>query len=206
MWLRNFYNILTTAMLSDDVTASTTQPTEYNRPIMCHKPDGSWSQISFNNASDINDRYGATIFSALSPGKCRCGLGTGYNPSLQSGDTGFIIVLGTGTTPVNYDDYRIETPITSGISLVSTAGTLTNQTTIDNVTHHVTSTRSFTVNNSSASPITINEFAIYASYGVSVLTCCVYREVLTTPVTLNPSESCIVSFSRDAEVYNYTPY
>ena len=206
MWLRNYYNILTAAILADDTNSSTTPPTDYSVPIMLHCPDDVYRQVYFNTPSGINDRYGSAIFSALSPGKCNVGLANSSDPQLPASYVGAMLAFGTGTTPETYEDYRIETPISSGLTLVSAGGSLTNATAINNVTHHVTSKRSFTVTNSSASPITITEFAIYVSRGSSATTVCVYREVLTTPVTLNPSESLVVEFQRDGEIYNYTPY
>lgn len=210
MWLRNYYNLLTAAVLADDTTSSTTQPTEYSRPIMIRKPNGNWN--SCNGASrPINTISSETASKAalLSVGKSNTVLITSNSQSLSYSSNGvtFGIGLGSGSTAATYDDYNLETLITSGLTLVAASGTLISQTEVDSA-HHVKSQRNYTINNSSSSSITISEFGIYLPYEVSSSPsiCLAYREVLDSPVTLAPSESFIVSFSRDAEVYNYTPY
>lgn len=210
MWLRNYYNLLTAAILADDTSSSTTQPTEYSRPIMIRRPSGSWN--SCNGASKflntISSESGAKV-ALLTIGKSNATLFTSTSQQVSYSSIGvaFVIGIGSGSTPVTYDDYNLETPITSGITLVSASGTLISQTDVDSA-HHVKSQRNYTINNSSSSNITISEFGIYLPYEVSSspAVCLAYREVLDSPVTLAPSESFIISFSRDAEVYNYTPY
>lgn len=206
MWTRNYYNILTALFLSDDTLSSSSAPSEYAAPIMVRLPNGNYTNVYYNTPSGINSRYGASVFSAISPGKCGAGLATTNNPGLGASDISFMIALGTGSTPATYDDYKIETVISSGLTLVSSSGSLNTSSQVDGDTHHVSSKRSFTINNSSGSNKTISEIALYTAYGNSNSTVCVYREVLDTPVTLGPSESIVVSFNRDAEIYNYTPY
>lgn len=205
MWLRNYYNMLTAFFLADDTLTSSTQPTDYDPPIMIHGTNNTWvaansraltySLNSTNYMSYIRNFVAGNFF-----GKELCE----YS---RTPSTGFGIFFGSGSTPATYEDYNLDTAITSGLSIVSQNGTLSQPTSYDNVTHHISSKRSFTVNNTSASPITINEFGIFVNAGVGTNDyAMIYREVLATPITLNPSESAIVSFERDAEVYNYTPY
>ena len=210
MWLRNYYNLLTAAILADDTASSTTQPTEYSRPIMIRRPSGTWS--SCNGASKpvttISTDTAAKV-ALLTIGKANAVLVTSTSQTLiySSSAVTFGIGVGSGSTAVTYDDYNLETPITSGITLVAASGTLISQTEVDSA-HHVKSQRNYTINNSSNSNITISEFGIYLPFNdaSNPSICLAYREVLDSPVTLAPSESFIISFSRDAEVYNYTPY
>lgn len=212
MWLRNYYNMLTAILLCDDTLSSTTQPTDYDPPIMIRRASGSWADA---NGADLGSspsgqyvtKYFIPPFDKAGGWSGGVGLVTSSVPSSLLGSNGAVgLAFGAGTTPATYDDYVLENPITSGLTLVSASGTLTQPTSYDSVTHHISSTRSFTVNNSSASPITISEFGIYAPYTDNASCCLIYRDVLATPITLNPSESCIISLTRDAEVYNYTPY
>lgn len=205
MWLRNYYNMLTAFFLADDTLTSNTQPTDYDPPIMLHLRSGSWKAANSHSLTyDISSSSYMSLIRNFVSGNFFGKEMANYG---NSANRGFAIQFGTGTTAATYEDYTLETPITSGLSIVSNYGTLTQPTSYDNVTHHISSKHSYTINNTSASPITINEFGIYVdaaeSVGESIL---IYRDVLTTPITLNPSESAIVSFERDAEVYNYTPY
>lgn len=207
MWLRNFYNILTAAFLADDDLSSTATPTDYTPPIKLRLPDGSYTSTNISASGSNNDTNGAGI-NGLLAGKARMTLGTSYTPS---GVTyhGTCIVLGSGTTPVTYDDYRVETPL-SGLTLVSGGGTATTPSTLDG--NKIKSERSYTITNSSASDKTITEVALYTAYNDNVAltspgsTVCIYREVLEEPVTLHQSESIVIGFKREATIYNYTPY
>ncbi len=209
MWLRNYYNMLTTVFLGDDSTTSSSTPTDYDPPIRVQLPNGTYRDLtSEKQQTGVNSNasiYGT--FAKMSPitiGKSPCALVTNMTSSLNINGI-FGLCLGSGSTPVTYDDYTMDTLITSGLSLVNVNGTLTQSSRYDPVTHKYSSVRSFTINNTSASPITISEFGITARYDYSYAAL-IYREVLATPVTLNPAESVIIEFTHDAEVYNYTPY
>ena len=204
MWLRNYYNMLTALFLADDTLSSSTQPTDYTPPIMVHRVNDTWVQansrrVQYDLDSTSYISYIRQWVGGLYFGKEACTYGT-YPQK------GFSIQCGSGTTPATYDDYKLETPITSGLSVVSAQGTLAQATQYDNVTHHVSSKRSFTINNTSANSITVSEIGIFVDAASSSGDgACIYRDVFT-PITLAPGESAIVSFERDAEVYNYTPY
>lgn len=207
MWLRNYYNMLTALMLADDAMTSSTQPTDYDPPIMVRRPNGVWadaqgSHILSQNTSSSLGSYFPIPF--VKGGQySTAGYASSATPSNIYGAMSF--QCGSGTTPATYDDYVLETPITSGLSLVNSQGTLTQATTYNNVSHHISSKRSYTINNTSASSITISEFGIYAQATSNTVPVLIYRDVFT-PITLAPGESAIVSVERDSEVYNYTPY
>ena len=207
MWLRNFYNMLTAAFLADDDLTSTATPSDYTPPIKLRLPGGTYTSTNISASGNTNDTNGAGI-NGLLAGKARMTLSNSYSPNGVNYH-GTCIVLGSGTTPVTYDDYRIETPL-SGLTLVNGGGTATTPTTLEG--NKIKSERSYTITNSSAEDKTVAEVALYTSYndntalttpGAGV---CIYREVLAEPVTLHPSESIIIGFKREATIYNYTPY
>lgn len=210
MWLRNYYNCLTGALLTDDTLTSSTPPTDYNPPIMAKNTSAQsfspyYQFLSNAISSSTYSEYGYAL-AILYIGKERCKYGTAdiTNP--------VGIWCGTGTTPVTYEDYTLESPINSGLTIVSNSGTLRQQTQYNSSNNHYSTKRSFTINNSSTSNITISEIGIsvcvpyQSTYAISYYGVLVYREVLDTPITLAPSESIVVTFEKDAEIYNYTPY
>ena len=90
------------------------------------------------------------------------------------------IAFGSGTTPPQKTDYKLENYIASGLTY---SGNNTNQT--DRVVNWVQ-----TVQNTSTEQITITEVGLFSkytssqSYAVTLLT----RTVLDTPVVLQPNE------------------
>ena len=205
MWLRNYYNMLTALFLSDDTLTSSSQPSDYDPPIMYHMLNGAWRDARYQASASNMSNYRSVV--GLFAGKMSAQLIT----STSGNSAKFGICLGKGTTAATYDDYALESIIASGLTLVTEAGTLKQATTYDSSSHHISSERSFTVNNSSSDVITINEIGLtfscgYASTNASDFHALMFREVLEAPVLLNPSESIIVSFTRDGEVFNYTPY
>ena len=203
IWTRNYYNWLTGLALSDTPDSSSSQPTTYDPPIMLHASSGSWVKVNNSDFCPIENyniarRYGYTFAQPFLVGKTTCGYGT--SPDFTT--VGMCVQFGTGTATATYEDYVLNSPITSGLSIVSASGLLTQKTILDGT--HLKTTRDFTVSNTSASPITLNEFGVFLSDGSKLYL--VYREVFDMPIVLNPSENVVISFNRDAEIYNYTPY
>lgn len=95
------------------------------------------------------------------------------------------IGLGTGTTPVTENDYKLETQISSGLSLVSSDTEIVNAISLneDKTELKRVSTLRASVKNIDSEEITINEIGFYQvpNNMHSVL---LYREVLDTPVTV----------------------
>lgn len=206
-WTRNYYNLLTGFLLGDTTELSSNTPVDYQPPVVIRHQDGTYDNRIYYASGDIytpemrtrGTYYDRCIANLLNLGKTT----VSYNPypnttGWDSYDT--TIQFGTGDTAADYEDYQLETPITTGLSVVNTSGTLTAPSAFDDVTHKYSSTRTFTFNNTSASSITIKELGIFLS---SVLC---YREVLDSPITIEPAESVTVSFTREATVFNYTPY
>lgn len=89
------------------------------------------------------------------------------------------IAFGSGTTPPQKTDYKLENHITTGLTY---SGNNTNKT--DGVANWVQ-----TVQNTSTAQITITEVGLFSTYDES--SCNVYlltRTVLDTPVVLQPNE------------------
>lgn len=209
-WTRNYYNLLTGMLLGDTSELSTDTPVDYQPPIVVRKQNGSYTNTIYAQSSYTvtpeNSVAGGSFFyyrdlllSVMNVGKSHLVYNSHENTDNWR-ETYALIQFGSGVTAASYEDYQLETPITSGLSLVNQSGTLTASSAFDAVTHKYSSTRTFTINNSSASSITINELGIFVS---SVLC---YREVLGAPITIDPGESVTVSFTREATVFNYTPY
>ncbi len=205
-WTRNYYNLLTAFLLGDTTETSVNTPVDYQPPIVIRKQNGSYTNIIYEFGNDytpeaktLGTNYNNLVVSLMQLGK----LGFNYSnqPNYENWtSTSNFIQFGTGSTAANYEDYQLESPITSGLTLVQANGTLTAPSAFDAVTHKYSSTRTFTLNNTSDSPITISELGIFSC------SCLVYREVLGSPITIDPGESVTVSFTREATVFNYTPY
>lgn len=88
------------------------------------------------------------------------------------------IVFGSGTTPPQKTDYKIENHIAGGLTYSNNGTSETN-----NVAHWVQ-----TVQNTSGEPITISEVGLFCAYSSSNLCILLTRTVLDTPVVLQPNE------------------
>lgn len=195
MWLRNWYSMLNAALLSRTGDAIPgTNPSD-EPAISIRNFNGNYTKV--NSQTGRTYSLSADLFN---PGKFQILLGTAYSSS----DTAtYTLILGTGTTPVTLDDYRIETPIASGLSLASTGTTIVNKTALNNGRYSY-KTRA-AINNTSSGQIVINEVAInaatYAGQAVAASGFCVYREVLSTPITLEAGDTVLVEFAWDAPIY-----
>ena len=208
MWTRNFYNILTAATLCDDNEGSTATPSAYNIPIKIRTPQGYYHSI--RDVSSATSAHSTTQLQALMLNKMSSGRIQLFDYQDDNYPDEYLgIMFGSGSNAPTYDDYAVQTPITPGIlRLVNATGTLTKISTYDSGTHKISSKRSYTFNNTGTSNITIREIAIFckAYDDSSSYKCLICREVLDSDVTLAPAESIVVSFDRDGEILNYTPY
>jgi hypothetical protein len=101
------------------------------------------------------------------------------------------IIVGTGSTVVGNDDYKIETLIAHG----SGAGQLF----YDAVAFLPLSVSGNTItigiarmmSNNGASPVPVNEIALYASGAISIM---ILRDLVGSSVILNPGESMLVAY------------
>lgn len=97
---------------------------------------------------------------------------TAFYPNMRG------IVFGSGTTPPQKTDYRIENHIASGLTY---SGNSTSET--NNVAHWVQ-----TVQNTSSEPITISEVGLFSTLRSDTLCVLLTRTVLDNPVVLQPNE------------------
>jgi len=117
-------------------------------------------------------------------------------------DDTFGILVGSGTTPVSPNDYRLENPYTSDV--VAYSSCMVSQVTVSDNTMKFTFARP--IINTSQDSITINETGIVMwvrryirdSYGVRLdvnFKMLIARDVLQNPVTLNPLEGAEVIYT-----------
>lgn len=101
------------------------------------------------------------------------------------------VYFGSGSTPATQDDYRLESPIESGLTF--TNGTIRKNTQADGSTIY---RNSYIVVNSSDADIVIAEIGIlgvvHTDYYFPVL---FERTVLASPVTISPGESKLVTYT-----------
>lgn len=121
-----------------------------------------------NNATRLNE--------GLQTVSSDCYTETGTNKFDAPFDRG--IVFGSGTTPPQKTDYKIENHIATGLTY---SGNNTNQT--DGVANWVQ-----TVQNTSGEPITISEVGLFSAYSSSYLTILLTRTLLDNPVVLQPND------------------
>lgn len=88
------------------------------------------------------------------------------------------IVFGSGTTPPQKTDYKIENHIADGLTYSNNNTSQTN-----NVANWVQ-----TVQNTSGEPITISEVGLFSAGSSSFATVLLTRTVLDNPVVLQPNE------------------
>lgn len=88
------------------------------------------------------------------------------------------IVFGSGTTPPQKTDYKIENHIADGLTYSNNSTSKTN-----NIANWVQ-----TVQNTSSEPITISEVGLFSAYNPRDLCVLLTRTVLDNPVVLQPNE------------------
>lgn len=88
------------------------------------------------------------------------------------------IVFGSGTTPPQKTDYKIENHIADGLTYSNNSTSETN-----NVANWVQ-----TVQNTSSEPITISEVGLFSANGKEYLCILLTRTVLDNPVVLQPND------------------
>lgn len=188
MWLRNWYTLLNALFLSrtDDAIPGT-NPSD--TPALSYRgTSGTYYKAIYQDSDTESNSRRSGIVNTITPGKYKLALGTAFNAATAGKVT---IIFGTGTTPVTFDDYRIETPIASGLSLANINTSLLSKTAYINNSYAFKTTA--TVTNTSDSNITINEIALNSDG--DAVTMCIYREVLSEPIVLAPNESVVIEFN-----------
>lgn len=114
------------------------------------------------------------------------------------------LVVGSGTTPVTDDDYKLDVPITTLTAVCATTSckTLNTKDKLSPTTFVI----STTYRNNTDSPVVVKEIGImipvgYANSSTSndnaLSSCLIYREVLETPVTIEPNQLRTFSITTD---------
>lgn len=126
-----------------------------------------------------------------------------YNPTLGNNAAGFVV--GTGTTAPSLDDYKLESQITSGITM-----NFTNSRRYVNSSGKPTIENIYTITNNGSSDITISEVGL-VSYNIN---CCtsssatstgannvlIDRTLLDTPVTIASRGSASINYTISSDV------
>lgn len=204
MWLRNYYNILTSMLLGDKpvTTESTDQPSDYTPPIVIRNTGGSWKNSVYteNAGTTYIERCKSILYIGKGPAQLITSM-TGSGVVVDNNNFG--ICLGTGSTPVSYDDYKLDN-IVSSFSLQSSTGNLTTPSTLEGENYK--SVREYRVSNSGGSTLNIKEIGLTKTFSGSDYSFLVYREVLDEAIVMEPGDTIILSFNRNARIFNYTPY
>jgi hypothetical protein len=121
--------------------------------------------------------------------------------SLTTATTG--IIVGSGTTAVSLDDYRLASQIPNGTGagqLVygSNSVTTINQT-LSNLWFYSIS-RTFT--NQSTTPITITEVGLVGNvYDADTLVgCLMARDLLPSPITVDPNDATVIRYTIKLQI------
>lgn len=171
MLLRNYYNLLACGVLGKHIYAN-------------GFGDGN---IIFKG---IN---GLLYYSSFAPTIGAVSLGRCISNNIETAELSYSsIIIGNGTTPVTFDDYKLDSQITSGWTKT---GFVINTPTYDSVTKKFSNTVTFIITNTSTSELIFSEVGIVGQYGSTPLL--LYREVLDTPITVAPGES--VTFTQNFE-------
>lgn len=117
------------------------------------------------------------------------------------------LVIGSGTTPATVDDYKLETPITTLTPIAAT--TLCKDKDTGDTLSPTEFTITTTYRNDTDAAVTVNEVGIMipagyrSTVGNSLSSCLIYREVLATPVTVEPGQ--IRTFTLTTDVATMLP-
>ena len=193
MLLRNFYEIY--RKIGSTVNLKNVQGTTVTSKYIYYdsgKKDGNvtYRFISNSSGQQSNKSVGYNQF-----GCGYCGIIDNGNPESI---TNFSIMglpligVGTGDTPVKYEDYKLD----NIIALPQTNYNITNIT--DESGEEIGLSLKIVCNNTTGSDVTIKEIGVYSgcstttSNGIPFL---VMREVLKTPVTVPNGSSAVISFN-----------
>ena len=173
--------------------------------------------------TDGTSRTDGQVESSKSP--YTCGLALGYGRLYSSdNDTTLMIpssgnvsmlaggirnqttlVVGSGTTPVTDNDYKLDVPITTLTAVNATTSCKTSDTggTLSPTTFVV----STTYRNDTEASVTVNEIGVMIPVGFktssggnnpnALSSCLIYREVLETPVIIEPNQLRTFSITTD---------
>ena len=119
------------------------------------------------------------------------------------------ICIGTGTTPVTYDDYTLSGEILDNTKLVF----VSTNVDYDAENKKVSKSATFTYTNETDAPVTISEWGLFHTnyvYGLSTIPfssssdkTLFYREVLETPIVIEAGTTATIKFKVDVPISNH---
>ena len=145
-----------------------------NLNTSCTHIDGTRGEISSNSS-------GTRVFAAM------------LKRSINSNDDKAGVLFGAGTTPATVQDYKLDAPITTGLSII-----FPNSLTYAKGASFEDVAVTYGVTNTSSSEITISEIGLVASIYVSgnlYNSILVDRTVLNAPVTIPAGESKQITYT-----------
>lgn len=193
IWTRNYTNALCAAFGRIENNSDAVGVSEYSSTnLSVKRTNGAIMKINCEIITDVNAALKQNGILLGSPTTTLYGYYLG-------------ICVGTGTTPVTYEDFRLETYIASGLTLVTALPTVTN--TYNSTSHAYKFKRTFSLQNTTLSPIVISELGLCLQvskrdHGVASL---IYHEVFEA-VTLDPNDTFLVTIEQEMPLYNYQPY
>lgn len=193
MWLRNYTNVLCATfgrMSNDDNVVGLAQYADSN--LTTKNTAGGIYKIScgYNTLNSALKVDGSLLISYTT----------------QKAMASLSLILGNGTTDVTYEDYKLSSIITTGLTLVSALPLVYN--TYKSANNSYVFKRTFSIQNTSRSNITISEVGLSinaSNVGSTAITSLIYREVII-PIVLEPNDIILITIEQEMPLYNYQPY
>jgi hypothetical protein len=160
----------------------------------------NWAMATLTNKTIVNGYVGidGTTYNAdrtsSVPKDLWEGMRTIYTSALKpgTGNGASAAQIGTGVTPATADDYRLESIITSGISVATpSAVTVTKEN--DFVAVYAT----YTVTNTGTTSLAVSEIGLFSTgrQGNEALIVLMDRTVLESPIVINPGEAKPITYT-----------
>lgn len=200
MWLRNFDNLTCALLGYYTETGGATTPQRTN--------DGSDISVFGDGHVNVKQRTGsiATVRYVTSASSNGNSIYTSRPLYLSKSN----ICIGTGNTPVTYDDFNLSGEILDNTKLVYVSDSKEYSSDYKKLIKTVV----FTYHNDTSSPITISEWGLFYYNGSSNIssatkfdaqtynTLC-YREVLDSPITIAEGTTGTLTFKVEIPFFNH---
>lgn len=187
MFLRNYYNLAAAAFIgcTNVATSAQTGKTPSSENLLIHAIDNKYYYAGYKNVGPFST---VDVTTAL--------LNTSYSSSSSHG-----VKFGSGTTPPTVDDYKLESKITSGLTV--NASKFTPPTYDSGNNKHIRQ-QSYTIINSGSSSVTISEIGIEAavlagstSSSSSSKQTLIYRSVFDTPIVIPAGDAATITITLE---------
>ena len=119
---------------------------------------------------------------------------SGFGAFLANGASGDItrgVVVGSGSTPVTADDYKLESIIAHGTGVGQLSYDMVAIQKMPPVGSTIVIAVTRIVSNNSAAPVSFSELGIYQVGQAAIMT---LRDVIASPVVLNLGESALIAY------------